>query len=188
MRRLSRLFTVTLVAGVVIGATAMATGASAATEEAMTDGDLTLTSAAFAGGERIPQVHAYRPEGENRVPELSWTGVPAGTKELALIVDDPDAPREDPWVHWVVYAIPADATGIPAGSAGDRVEGRNDFGGTGWGGPLPPRGHGTHHYHFKLYALDAEVGLGAGATKTEVLEAIDGHVLAQAELVGTYSR
>jgi Raf kinase inhibitor-like YbhB/YbcL family protein len=150
----------------------------------MTDGDLTLTSTDFAEGERIPQEHAYRPEGENRAPGLSWTGVPDGTKELALIVDDPDAPREDPWVHWVVYKIPLSATGVP----GDAVEGENDFGAHGWGGPLPPKGHGTHHYHFKLYALDAEIGLGPGATKVELLEAMEGHVLAEAELVGTYSR
>ena len=183
MRRTSDLLTVTLSALVVVGLVA-ASGASADTEETMSDGDLKLTSTAFADGERIPKVHAYRPEGQNEVPGLSWSGVPSGTEELALIVDDPDAPVENPWVHWVVYKIPADATEVPPSA----LEGKNDFGGTGWGGPLPPEGHGTHHYHFKLYALDTQLDLGAGATKTELLDAVEGHVLDQAELIGTYSR
>lgn len=163
----------------------------------MADGGLSLTSSAFSQGERIPQVHAYAPEGENLSPPLAWSGVPDGTRELALIVDDPDAPRADPWVHWVVYAIPADSSEIPPGASsgtgtlarpsGAR-EGKNDFGERSWGGPLPPKGHGTHHYHFKLYALDAPLGLGDGATKADVLHAMAGHVLAEAELVGTYSR
>ena len=112
-------------------------------------------------------------------------------------MDDPDAPRAEPWVHWVVFKIPAGVTEIPqnasAGTgtlsqpAGAR-EGKNDFGDLGWGGPLPPKGHGTHHYHFKLYALDAPLGLAPGATKAELLRAMRGHVLAETELVGTYSR
>ncbi len=181
---------------------ALASGVRAAPEEAgeMTtkaDAGLTLTSTAFSGGARIPQVHAYAPEGKNVSPALAWSGAPPGTEALALIVDDPDAPRADPWVHWVVYAIPAGATEIPQGAssgsgklsrpAGAR-EGKNDFGEAGWGGPLPPKGHGTHHYHFVLYALDAPLGLAAGASKTELLDAMAGHVLARAELVGTYSR
>lgn len=163
----------------------------------MPDGDLTLTSAAFAEGERLPRVHAYSPEGDNVSPPLSWSGVPPGTKELALIVDDPDAPREEPWVHWLLYKIPAGTAEIPrnASTATGRlteprgpVEGQNDFGELGWGGPLPPEGHGTHHYHFKLYALDQELDAGEGAAEPDLLHAMEGHVLAQAELVGTYSR
>ena len=163
----------------------------------MAKGAFTLTSAAFADGERIPRVHAYRPEGESTSPPLSWSGAPAGTQELALIVDDPDAPREEPWVHWVLYKIPAGVTEIPhnASQATGRLaeprgvlEGKNDFGEFGWGGPLPPRGHGTHHYHFKLYAIDQELDVGEGASKPDLLQAMEGHVLAQAELVGTYSR
>jgi len=172
-------------------------GASLAEEETMADGELTVTSADFTAGERLPKVHAYRPEGENVSPALSWSGVPAGTEEIALIVDDPDAPRADPWVHWVLYGIPADAGGLPRGAStgaqrpsepAGAVEGKNDFRDLGWGGPLPPPGHGTHHYHFKLYALDQALDLAPGTTKGELLRAMEGHVLAEAELVGTYSR
>jgi len=179
------------------GFLAVACGARADEEKTMPDGDLTLTSSAFAEGGRIPREHAYAPEGENMSPALSWSGVPAGTEELALVVDDPDAPRAEPWVHWVVYGIPGDATKIPEGASNGEgrlsrpagaVEGKNDFGDLGWGGPLPPKGHGTHHYHFKLYALDTALDLGQGATKAALLGAMKGHVLAEAELVGTYSR
>lgn len=150
---------------------------------------ITVTSSAFAAGERIPQRHAYTGEGDNVSPALSWSGVPDGAKELALICDDPDAPMKDPWVHWVVYRIPAAARGFaesepPAGA----VEGRNSWNENGWGGPMPPPGHGTHHYHFKVYALDTQLDLGAGATKTGLLAAMKGHVLAEGEIVGTYSR
>jgi len=194
MKRTTYAILCVLVAG---GLLAAACGARADEEETMADGDLTLTSNAFSGAERIPQIHAYAPEGENVSPELAWSGAPDGTKELALIVDDPDAPRAEPWVHWVLYGIPAGVTEIPeAASTGAGTltrpagahEGKNDFGDLGWGGPLPPKGHGTHHYHFKLYALDAPLGLGTGASKDELLRAMKGHVLAETELVGTYSR
>lgn len=163
----------------------------------MSHGDLTLSSKSFAPGARIPRVYAYPPEGDNISPQLAWSGLPEGTRELVLIVDDPDAPRAEPWVHWLLYAIPASVHEIPRGASGDEprlseprgaVQGRNDFQDLGWGGPLPPKGHGTHHYHFKLYALDEALGLGPGAVKSELLNAMDGHVLAEAELVGTYSR
>jgi Raf kinase inhibitor-like YbhB/YbcL family protein len=189
--RSMKLSLVAIIATVVFGA------ACQAEEGTMSDGDLTLSSDAFGANERIPAVHAYAPEGDNVSPALAWSGAPAGTKELALIVDDPDAPRAEPWVHWVLYRIPAAAEGLPAGASrgighltepGGALEGKNDFGDLGWGGPLPPRGHGTHHYHFKLYALDAPLALGEGATKAKLLKALEGHVLAQAELVGTYSR
>jgi Raf kinase inhibitor-like YbhB/YbcL family protein len=88
----------------------------------------------------------------------------------------------------VLYKIPADRSGLPEGDAQGALEGENDFGGTGYGGPMPPRGHGTHRYRFRVYALDTELGVAAGLTKDELLRAIEGHVLAEGELVGTYER
>jgi hypothetical protein len=154
-----------------------------------------IASPVFSSGSAIPL--RYTADGADVSPPLEWTAVPASAVELCLIVDDPDAPRTDPWVHWLVYTIPADSTGLPEGisrdpdalqAAGGLREGRNDFGEKGYGGPAPPRGHGIHHYEFKLYALDSDLGLGDGATKQELLEAMSGHVLAQGLLVGTYER
>jgi Raf kinase inhibitor-like YbhB/YbcL family protein len=155
---------------------------------------ITLTSPAFAPGERMPVRHTA--DGANSSPPLQWTKVPSGTAELALICDDPDAPRPDPWVHWVVYRITPSVTGLPEGlPAREQLsepmgarQGRNDFRQYGYGGPAPPSKHGTHHYHFRLYALDAKLELAPGATKGQLLEAMSGHVLAHGELVGTYSR
>lgn len=145
-----------------------------------------LKSPAFDRQAPIPRRHTG--EGEDVSPALEWKGAPQGTKELALVCDDPDAPRPKPWVHWVLYGIPAATTGLAEGDEGDAVEGKNDFGRPGYGGPMPPKGHGVHHYHFKLYALDAPAGLEPGATKEQLLAAIRGHVLAETELVGTYER
>jgi Raf kinase inhibitor-like YbhB/YbcL family protein len=147
---------------------------------------LTVTSSAFSAGGRIPT--KYTGEGEDVSPPLAWNGVPDSTVELALICDDPDAPRPEPWVHWVLYAIPAGTDSLAEGSTGVGLEGRTSWGTTGYRGAMPPPGHGTHHYHFKLYALDQPLGLENGATKTELLKATEGHVLAQGELVGTYER
>jgi len=153
-----------------------------------------LTSTAFAEGQPIPQ--KYTGEGADVSPSLSWSALPQGTKELALICDDPDAPGGT-WVHWVVYKIPVAATGLPgnAGGAEPRqpelltmVEGRNSFGNTGYGGPMPPRGGGEHRYFFRLYALDAELALEPGLDKPALLKAIEGHILAEGELMGTYER
>jgi Raf kinase inhibitor-like YbhB/YbcL family protein len=154
---------------------------------------LTLTSTAFAHNGEIPAHHTC--EGKDVSPPLAWSGLPAGTKSLALIVDDPDAP--DPkapkttWVHWVLYNLPADAGGLPEGvAAGDLPagtrEGRNDWKRTGWGGPCPPLGR--HRYFFKLYALDAELPDLGRPDKARVEAAMKGHVLGQAELVGTYEK
>jgi hypothetical protein len=115
---------------------------------------------------------------------------------LALIVEDPDAPRAEPWVHWVLYKIPADvrtlAEGIPPSPAPavprGALQGKSSWGTDGYRGPAPPRGHGTHHYHFRLYALDAPLAAAQGLDKAGLLEAMKGHVLAEAELVGTYER
>ena len=153
-----------------------------------------LHSDAFEAGGAIPR--RYTPDGEGLSPPLAWTGVPSGAEELALIMDDPDASGADPWVHWVIYKIPATleslpegipATAEPAGVEG-ALQGPNDSGTVGYAGPAPPRGRGAHHYHFKLYALDGPVGLAAGAGKKELLAAMEGHVVARGELVATYER
>ena len=154
----------------------------------------TLKSSAFAPGGAIPK--RYTCDDANVSPPLAWSGAPAGTKSLALIVDDPDAP--DPaapkrvYVHWVLYDIPATITELAEGTArasnvsGAR-DGLNDDKGRGWTGPCPPIGR--HRYFHKLYALDALLGdLGAEARKADVERAMSGHVLATAELMGTYSR
>ncbi|MBX3469329.1 MAG: YbhB/YbcL family Raf kinase inhibitor-like protein [Planctomycetes bacterium] len=157
---------------------------------------LQLRSPAFSPGERIPRRHARPPEGLDASPPLTWSLVPEGARELVLICDDPDAPSAEPWVHWVAYRIPAKARALPEGIARDEqpgnpegmLQGQNSWGLVGYGGPQPPVGHGTHHYHFRLLAIDTHLSLGPGATKEEVLEAIDGHVIAEGELVGTYER
>lgn len=145
-----------------------------------------LTSPAFAPNAPIPKKHTG--EGPDVSPPLAWSGLPAGTKELALICDDPDAPTLKPWVHWVLYKLPPTLPGLKEGDSGGGVEGMTDFGRPGWGGPMPPRGHGVHRYFFRLYALDRPVALKAGASKEDLLAAMKGHILDQGELVGTYER
>lgn len=147
---------------------------------------LTVASSAFEPGGPIPRRHSG--EGEDVSPPISWSRAPEGTVEFALICDDPDAPRAEPWVHWVVYKIPADVTSLPEGSAGGAVVGKNTAGRTAYMGPSPPRGHGVHHYHFKVYALAKALDLDPGAAKRELLEAMEGLVLAEGEVVGTYER
>jgi hypothetical protein len=155
---------------------------------------ITVRSDAFDEGQRIPVKYAQ--EGGNVSPPLHFESLPAETQELALIADDPDAPINEPWVHWVLYKIPAGVTDLPEGvqvsprpprPAGAR-QGPNTAGHAGYDGPAPPRGHGIHRYHFKVYALDAELDLDEGADKAALLAAMEGHVLDQGELVGTYSR
>ncbi|MHC4930599.1 MAG: YbhB/YbcL family Raf kinase inhibitor-like protein [Planctomycetota bacterium] len=148
---------------------------------------LKLSSTTFAAGQRMPKRCASRPEGKNRSPQLSWKGAPEGTKEFALICDDPDAPRAEPWVHWVLYRIPASTTSLQEGAKGVGVAGRNDFGELGWGGPLPPRGHGVHRYRFRLYALDRALDLAPGASRAALAMSVREHILAESELAGTYS-
>jgi Raf kinase inhibitor-like YbhB/YbcL family protein len=147
---------------------------------------ITLTSAAFAANAVIPQ--KYTGEGEDISPPLSWSGIPQGTKALARICEDPDAPQPTPWVHWVAYNIPPTQTGLPENAQDRLVQGRNDFGKSGYGGPMPPQGHGVHHYHFRLCAVDAPMEAGPGLTKDQLLDAMRGHILAEGELVGTYER
>lgn len=149
-----------------------------------------ITSRAFDDGEPIPRVHTC--DAEDRSPPLQWRDAPSGTSGFALVVDDPDAPAGT-WVHWVVYRIPAGWTELPEGTdasdlSGEGIlEGENDFGDVGYGGPCPPPGR-PHRYVFTLYALDAHPDLEPGASKAELLAAIEGHVLERARLVGTYRR
>jgi len=151
--------------------------------------DIKLTSTAFKEGESIP--HQYTCDGVNVSPPLEWSGVPKSAKTVAMIADDPDAPSGT-WVHWILYNLPAENIGmvenLPTGEnlkAGG-LQGKNDFGNVGYGGPCPPSG--THRYFFKIYALDGELPLKAGATKPEVEKAMEGHVMAQGQLMGTYRR
>lgn len=147
---------------------------------------LSLTSPAFAANGPIPR--KYTGEGQDISPPLTWSGVPAGAKELALICEDPDAPQPTPWVHWVAYAIPPMLTGLPENARENMIDGQNDFGRRGYNGPMPPQGHGVHHYHFRLYALAQPLQRGPGLTKEQLLDAMNRHVLAEGELVGTYER
>jgi len=147
---------------------------------------LVVSSSAFDAGQTIPRKHTG--EGEDVSPALVWSEPPEGTVELALICDDPDAPRAEPWVHWVAYGIDGDTRGLAESVTEGLTGGKNSWGRTGYGGPLPPRGHGVHHYHFKVYALDKKLEAGPGLDKGALLEAMAGHVLAEGELVGTYER
>ena len=149
-----------------------------------------ISSTAFSPNEMIPK--KFTCEGPDTSPQLSWNGAPAGTKTLALIVDDPDAPAGT-WVHWVIYNIPANTNELPEGvekqeqlSSG-ALQGRNDFRKTGYGGPCPPAGK-PHRYFFKLYALDTSLDLKAGANKADVERAIKNHTLGNAELIGRFGR
>ena len=154
-----------------------------------------LTSPAFSDGNPIPA--KYTGFGDDVSPPLFWSDLPRGTKELALICDDPDALRKDPWVHWVLYKIPRDVQGLPeAVPAEERlhappgaVQGTNSFETIGYRGPKPPAGK-LHHYVFTLYALDSKMRFEeeGGLTKEVLLKTIAGHVLGKAELVGTYQR
>ena len=149
-----------------------------------------LTSTAFENGRPIPVQHTG--DGADVSPPLQWSGAPAGTRSFALICDDPDAPAGT-WVHWVIYGLSAATKELPEKistaeslSSGAR-QGLNDFRRVGYGGPLPPPGK-PHRYFFKLYALDAELPLKPRATKLELLRAMEGHILAEAQMIGTYQR
>jgi Raf kinase inhibitor-like YbhB/YbcL family protein len=143
-----------------------------------------LETSAFDNAQAIPSRHTC--EGEDVSPPLRWTNVPEGTRSLALVVDDPDAPG-GVFTHWIAWGLDPAAEGLGEGESAPR-EGQNDFGTTGYRGPCPPSGHGRHRYVFRLYALDSDPELAAGAARTELEQAIEGHVLTTAELVGTYER
>ena len=151
--------------------------------------EIKITSSAFEEGGLIPA--KYTCDGADVSPPLQWDAVPEGTKSIALICDDPDAPMGT-WVHWVLFNLPSDAKelaeNIPAEETlpNGAKQGVNDFGRIGYGGPCPPGG--THRYFFKIYALDTEVGLEAGADKRRLLKTMEGHILEQGQLIGKYKR
>jgi len=158
-----------------------------------------VTSTAFVQDQRIPK--KYTGEGEDVSPPLAWSDVPEGTKELALICDDPDAPTDEPWVHWVIYKIPANATGlfehIPREARlkeeGGMLQGQNSWStpgkpSIGYRGPMPPKGDGDHRYQFTLYALGGKLVVQPGITKKQLLGEMEDHILAKGQLVGIYSR
>ena len=155
---------------------------------------ITVSSPAFSHNEPIPQKHTG--DGEDVSPLLAWSGVPDGTREIALIMDDPDAPTPEPWVHWVIYKIPPTATQLREAVAETEmlanpdgaVQGKNSWATIGYRGPAPPPAHGVHHYHFKLYALDEALDLRPGLEKKQLLSRMDGHIIGQGELIGTYQR
>lgn len=155
----------------------------------MTTTAMTMTSSAFAAGAKIPA--KYTCDGESLSPPLQWDASPSGTQSLALIVDDPDAPSGT-FVHWVIYGLPPALRALPEGVSMDELpatgglNGKNGAGSLGYTGPCPPGG--VHHYFFRLYALDVKLDSSAGWTKDQLVQAINGHVLGQAELMGTYSR
>ncbi len=179
-------------AAVLLGVAVLAPGVAAGADEEATM-TMTIRSTAFEHEGKIPRRCTC--EGADVSPPLAWSGLPTGARTLALIVDDPDAP--DParpkmtWVHWVLYDLPATAAGLPEDVAPAALppgarEGRNDWKRTGWGGPCPPIGR--HRYFFKLYALDTALGELGQPTKAELEKAMQGHVLAEAVLMGTYQK
>ena len=147
-------------------------------------GDLAIRSSAFDAHSPIPAEHAA--DGENVSPPVSWSGVPAGAKELVLIVHDPDAPLVDGFDHWVATGIDPTSAGLGRGATDGFRAGKNSLGELGWTGMAPPPGHGVHHYFFHLFAIDVELGGPSEPTRAEVLRAIEGHVVEQARIVGTY--
>jgi len=161
--------------------------AKTAKETALT---LQIISPAFAAGQPIPD--NYTCAGLNVSPPLTWTNPPAGAKSSALIADDPDAPGGT-WVHWVIYNLPPATAGLSEGVpkspelANGAKQGVNDYQRTGYGGPCPPPGK-PHRYFFKLYALDLPPDLKSGLTKKDLVAAMDGHILAEGQLMGTYQR
>src|SRR5690606_3351890 len=150
---------------------------------------LQVMSDAFAEDQQIPSI--YTCDGRNISPPLRWSGVPAEAQTLALVVDDPDAPS-GLFTHWRVYDLPPGATGLPEGVPqqetvdGGGRQGRNDFGRIGYGGPCPPSG--SHRYVFTVYALDAPLDLPPGATRRQLFDAMDGHIIAEGRLIGRYQR
>ncbi|NQU23598.1 MAG: YbhB/YbcL family Raf kinase inhibitor-like protein [Candidatus Nealsonbacteria bacterium] len=156
-----------------------------------------ITSTAFAQGQPIPK--KYSGEGVDVSPPLAWSGLPEGTQELALICDDPDAPTAEPWVHWVIYKIPATIAGLPEGvdkkprlkQPPGALQGKNSWpsGQTvAYRGPMPPPGLGRHRYYFRLYALEAKMVVQPGMTKKALLDEMKEHVLGEGCLMGTYER
>ena len=158
---------------------------------------ISLTSPSFVSDTPIPKRHTG--DGEDLSPPLNWNNVLEGTKEFALICDDPDAPTPLPWIHWLLYKIPAELRSLPEGiepkpvldSPAGMLQGHNSWtSGSqfGYRGPAPPKGHDTHHYRFRIFALDVHLDLPPQADRRMLAAAIEGHVISQGELVGTYER
>lgn len=158
---------------------------------------ISLTSSAFKHGMPIPK--RFTGDGVDVSPPLSWSGIPPAAKELVLICDDPDAPTPESWVHWILYKLSPVLEGLPEGlPTMPRIDtplaayqGRNSWPSgkqIGYRGPAPPKGHGMHHYHFRLMAIDAHLDLEPGIDKRELLQTISGHVLEEATMIGTYAR
>lgn len=152
--------------------------------------DMQLTSTAFAQGGSIPKQHTG--EDVDTSPALSWSNAPEGTKAFAVICHDPDAPLVSPggtygYVHWVLYNIPANVTSLDEGSTGF-TNGKTDFGTEIYGGPMPPNGHGTHHYYYWVLALNEQVELEPGLTMWQLLERVEPNLIGMNRLVGTYER
>jgi hypothetical protein len=169
------------------------------TPEGTEPAKIELSSTAFEPGGPIPA--KYTEDGEDVSPPLSWSGVPEGAQELALICDDPDAPSPqrpaaNPWVHWVLYKIPPDTQSLPEGipktasleTPPGTLQGKNSFHTTGYRGPAPPPGSGTHRYFFKLYALDAALTIEPEVDATALESEMSGHVIGEGRLFGTYAR
>ena len=152
--------------------------------------DIALSTPAFDAMDPIPARHTG--EGEDISPALEWRDAPAGTQGFAVICHDPDAPLVTPggnygFVHWVLYNIPGSVTSLQEGTS-EYTEGQNDFGRTGYGGPMPPNGHGLHRYYFWILALDQATDLEPGLTLWQLLEQLEPHILGMNRLVGTYER
>lgn len=156
--------------------------------------ELFVRSDAFEGLTSIPSKYSVDELGIS--PPLSWSTVPDGTKSIALVVEDPDAPTPDPFVHWLLYNVPADLRGLPedvrheeiAAAARGAMQGKNSMLKLGWTGMAPPKGDTPHHYHFQLFALDSTLDLKPGAGRSALFEAMMGHVIGRGDLVGTYQR
>lgn len=165
--------------------------ASNKTEAAVT---ITVSSSAFRNGMAIPK--QYTQDGANVSPPLQWSGQPSEARELVLVVEDPDAPMPNPIVHWILFGIPPTTNSLPENlpqgpglsSPLAGRQGRNYNSEQRYTGPKPPVGHGVHHYHFQLFALDKNLNVGDAPEKNDLLKAMQGHVLAQGELIGTYER
>lgn len=144
---------------------------------------LTVSSQSFINGQKIPAKHGYK--NKNISPQLSWSSGPIGTQSYAIICDDPDAPTPSPWVHWIVFNIPASTTSLPE-NVSNVQQATNSYGQINWGGPNPPSG--THRYFFKVYALDTMLPNLTNPTKEQLLAAMNkGNILAQGEIMGTYA-
>lgn len=158
---------------------------------------ITVTSPAFEHGRPLPV--DYTADGKNISPPLAWTNLPAATKEIAVIHEDPTAPTPQPFVHWVIYKIPATAKGLPENISADptvamptelggAIQGISGFRRPGYRGPAPPKPGKVHEYHFIVYALDAPLDVQPGLNKTQLLDAMKGHIIGQGEIIGTYER